>query len=403
MSAITSNAEATGYHLLQLIKSVQNRLCADCGAPVGEGENCFASLDFGVWICSFCADIHSSCLGRSNTSVKRLTPLESWTGEELSRMRSARNNLLVNAVLERHIPSGWTKINASSSVAERNIFIEAKYSYHLFELPNYQTKTPRMTSTYKRSSAYRKKRIDNIKTLPSRIVDFFVTISIGDIDSRNHMSEQPQSLEELYFTHSIISCFPPANFYPNMPLPDLIGSLVFPNGLSLSKTDKAPFLFSFVLTDINRVKIFCTALVVHELVAPEDLKLKLGKLSSTKLVDQHPLSVVYSPKALVIVSHYGFFNLYSEFLKQIFHASLSACPVPIERYIANFVCELPLPPQGHTEVAFCLPRSLVHISRPPKNKLPMAAYSYRFAADCFYSLVLKGIATRVVNEIYSCT
>ncbi|CAN0375417.1 unnamed protein product, partial [Discosporangium mesarthrocarpum] len=31
---------------------------------------------------------------------------------------------------------------------------------------------------------------------------------------------------------------------------------------------------------------------------------------------------------------------------QAYRISLSEAPLPIERYISNFVCEVPLPPQG---------------------------------------------------------
>jgi hypothetical protein len=35
-----------------------------------------------------------------------------------------------------------------------------------------------------------------------------------------------------------------------------------------------------------------------------------------------------------------------EVLMEIYRISISSAPLPIERYIANFVCEVPLPPQG---------------------------------------------------------
>lgn len=33
-------------------------------------------------------------------------------------------------------------------------------------------------------------------------------------------------------------------------------------------------------------------------------------------------------------------------VKKIYRIGLSEAPLPIERYISNFVCEVPLPPQG---------------------------------------------------------
>ncbi|EKU20485.1 denn domain-containing protein 4b, partial [Nannochloropsis gaditana CCMP526] len=53
----------------------------------------------------------------------------------------------------------------------------------------------------------------------------------------------------------------------------------------------------------------------------------------------------FVPKALVILSHYPFFNTFREVLLELYRISISSAPLPIERYIANFFCEVPLPPQ----------------------------------------------------------
>lgn len=45
--------------------------------------------------------------------------------------------------------------------------------------------------------------------------------------------------------------------------------------------------------------------------------------------------------------------------------------MPIERYISNFVMEIPLPPQGQIQVQLTLPDRNLIISRPPRNEFPM--------------------------------
>jgi hypothetical protein len=92
--------------------------------------------------------------------------------------------------------------------------------------------------------------------------------------------------------------------------------------------------------------------------------------------------VYYMPKALTILSHYSFYTLYSKFLQQIYHVSLSNSPLPIERYILNFIRDLPLPPQGRIEVLYSLPESQLSITRPLKNQLPMIDFSYRPLFTC---------------------
>jgi len=61
--------------------------------------------------------------------------------------------------------------------------------------------------------------------------------------------------------------------------------------------------------------------------------------------------IVFLPKTLVVLSHYAFHNAFRSFLQQLYRISLAGAPLPIERYIANFAMELPLPPRGRVEVS----------------------------------------------------
>ncbi|CAN0577473.1 unnamed protein product, partial [Ectocarpus sp. 12 AP-2014] len=73
---------------------------------------------------------------------------------------------------------------------------------------------------------------------------------------------------------------------------------------------------------------------------------------------------------------------------KIYRIGLSEAPLPIERYISNFVCEVPLPPQGQVEVNYALPDRTLTITRPPRNRLPLVDFSYR---PLFASLSVENI------------
>eukprot|EP01032_Pedospumella_encystans_P032234 gene32234-36390_t len=152
----------------------------------------------------------------------------------------------------------------------------------------------------------------------------------------------------------------------------------------MSRKEERPYCFTFVLTDTYRVKQFGTVLVVHELIDPMTVRHLLSQRRTSvsspegnNFFDDEGGKVLYAPKALVVLSHYPFFHLFTRFLEQIYHLSLSSAPLPIERYIANFILELPLPPQGRIEVLYSLPEHQLQISRPPRNQLPMVDFSYR--------------------------
>lgn len=361
-----------------MLKNVDNRLCADCSVPLGEGS---ASLTYRVWICSYCAEIHKRHL---NTVVKDFHDV--WTDEEAHAMESAKSNVMVNKVLERFVPKDWPRIDSQSSYTDRKHWIRAKYYSMYFALPQYQSSTISMGRKGKKDALSRDARIVQDKTLPSRMVDFFMTVDLGRCATSNKKYEPGfKDVCSLQFSPTISNCVPDANKYSDTPIPDLVGPIVFPQGLTLSLVDKPPFCFSYVMTNINRVKLYGTALIVYELADPDHIVtlLSANELTVFKaFVESNSSQVLYAPKALTVISHYGFFHLFTKFLEQIYHVSLSAAPLPLERYITNFTMELPLAPQGITEIFFTLPESVLQITRPPKNRLPMTDFSYRPLFTC---------------------
>ena len=57
--------------------------------------------------------------------------------------------------------------------------------------------------------------------------------------------------------------------------------------------------------------------------------------------------------------------------------------MPIERYVINFLQEVPLPPPGRVDIRYFMPNNFKFlISRPPPNKLPMVDFSYRPLFTC---------------------
>jgi hypothetical protein len=81
---------------------------------------------------------------------------------------------------------------------------------------------------------------------------------------------------------------------------------------------------------------------------------------------------------LAVISHYPFFDLWRKFLLQIYRIALVGAPLPIERYIANFTCEVPLPPPGKIRIKFGFTiKDNWCIERPPENQLPLADFSFQ--------------------------
>jgi DENN (AEX-3) domain len=87
--------------------------------------------------------------------------------------------------------------------------------------------------------------------------------------------------------------------------------------------------------------------------------------------------LVYVPKCLVVLSVYPYLIAFREYLTQLTRLCKQGMPLPIERYIVNFSCELPAPPPGAFEVQTTILDSVIKIWSPPHN-LPIAWVSLPF-------------------------
>jgi hypothetical protein len=220
---------------------------------------------------------------------------------------------------------------------ERSRWVRAKYFSKYFMIPPMpEIATGRRASSMKSGNSF---------TLPMRTADYFITLSAGKPKGKVKLSS-PQDVLGLHFSAEISSCTPEQSFYKDQPspVPELLGLMVFPQGMTLSDHEKRPSLFSFVLTDMNRIQQFGVVLVVHELLDPSVLERmptkRRGSSARRESTVEESLeggAVYYVPKALVLLSHYPFYHLFSRFLAEIYHVSLSSSPLPIERYIANFM------------------------------------------------------------------
>jgi DENN (AEX-3) domain len=100
---------------------------------------------------------------------------------------------------------------------------------------------------------------------------------------------------------------------------------------------------------------------------------------------QQPAPPLYCPKALLLLSHYPFYNVYSQFLQQLYRISLSEAPVPIERYISNFVCEVPLPPQGQVRQVY----AIIYIYRISFTNPSCVVLLHHYMYSVLHAIVLR--------------
>ncbi|KAL3906114.1 MAG: hypothetical protein SGILL_009404, partial [Bacillariaceae sp.] len=208
------------------------------------------------------------------------------------------------------------------------------------------------------------------------------------------------SPEQLDFCPCVSDCYPDRGCHSDMEFPEHLPSFVMAKRCHPTREPKPPSFSSFVLTMGDGVRLYGGALQIYDDHYDfDDLRQALEDsnyqgelpafLDGDSFDEMSAGDVVYLPKCLVLLSHHAFFDLFRSVLLELYQISLTAAPLPIERYIANFVNEVPLPPQGRVKVEFGFTtEKKFSIERPPINALPLANFSYR---PMFASLSVSNI------------
>jgi hypothetical protein len=236
--------------------------------------------------------------------------------------------------------------------------------------------------------------------LPNRLVDFFcvVSSSMQLVPVPNFLKEQQQAttrLEDLNFVPYVSDCYPKSTSYSDTEFPVHLGTFVLPEGCHARSQPLAPSFYAVVLTTADGSRLYGAVLQIwedaHDLDSIRTSILENSEYSEDNLpcclssstpkgcaIKYDPNAVVFFPKCLVILSHHAMFDTFREILLQLYRITMVQAPLPIERYIANFVSEVPLPPAGRIKVEFGLTNhKVVTIERPALNQLPLANFSFR--------------------------
>jgi hypothetical protein len=100
--------------------------------------------------------------------------------------------------------------------------------------------------------------------------------------------------------------------------------------------------------------------ILEELIAP---------LRQNVLVNS---DTIYVPSCIGVISKYPWYDLLKDWLVLLNWAVQEAeFDFPLERYVINFMQEIPLPPPGKLEIAIQFSSYTLYCSRPPLNACPL--------------------------------
>ena len=74
------------------------------------------------------------------------------------------------------------------------------------------------------------------------------------------------------------------------------------------------------------------------------------------------------PYCLCLISHWTFVSSFKKLMCNLYQLSLQPCKIPIERYICNFIDDVPAPPAGRIDVTYYLNDQAISFRCPPANE-----------------------------------
>lgn len=195
-----------------------------------------------------------------------------------------------------------------------------------------------------------------------RVCDYFVVVGCGDEIIPLGDDEQllrgivsniaVESLENVLIEPTIINRYP-QNDHDDLILPQGIPLFCFPTGFRLSTRLIEPKFHSFVITTEEGLHVLGCCLHFHEELSSiqRSSLLKLLRVSENQNAS---VPTFFVPKCLCLISNWPFVTAFKEYLCEIYRISTSDTSIPIERYICNFIDDVPSPPSGRVDVTYFL-------------------------------------------------
>ncbi|RYH32525.1 hypothetical protein EON65_00345 [archaeon] len=187
------------------------------------------------------------------------------------------------------------------------------------------------------------------------------------------------------FEASVLSRYPttdhpfssgPASLSYASRLPEGIEFFCFPQGLLFSTTPSFPKFHAFVHTSEDGSRMIGTCLYFSEELSTEEYDI-VNKINSS--MHHNELSglmefgtdstKLYVLKGICILSYWPFIEPFKKFLMILYNmlGSDKANKIPIERYICNFIDDIPAPPAGKVDIVYYLNDDIIRFRCPPLN------------------------------------
>ena len=160
-----------------------------------------------------------------------------------------------------------------------------------------------------------------------------------------------RAVEYMAYEAFVLDRYPPTDHADQALEAQGVAMLCFPRGMILSADMSMPSFMTFVITQADGSEMYGAALIFYELVTDLTdvpalypmVKSGNGLLSPPRARGPGEEQQVWCPKCLCLLSHHPYYDVYKTFLNQLYRIAVSPSSLPIERYIANFFYDVPVP------------------------------------------------------------
>lgn len=214
---------------------------------------------------------------------------------------------------------------------------------------------------------------NNLKS--NRIAEYIVVIGAGDVlvplsidEQKNYAMLNPLKMD---YTTSILDRYPLED-KPDISLPSGLTLFCLPHGLQIYEGPRSPKFFSFIQTSDRGLHLLGCCLVFFECLTDSQLQSLKDLLKTHNLPPEYATpskgKKFFIPKCLCLISQWPFVESFKKYLRFLYSLSLNPSHIPIEKYISNFLEDVPAPPPGRVEVLYCVGNENLSFQRPPTNE-----------------------------------
>lgn len=157
-------------------------------------------------------------------------------------------------------------------------------------------------------------------------------------------------------------------------LPEGMEYFCFPQGLSLHEKSYPPTFHSFVHTSEDGTRMIgCVLAFSEELTSLQyqSINALITTLNGTYHCSIPIPPILHIRKGICLLSRYPFINSFKIFLVTIFNMTKDngvQNSIPIERFICNFMDDVPAPPPGKVDIKYFIGDETISFVCPPLNQ-----------------------------------